>query len=44
MPESVCRVTSLLREDGDIDSGRRLTSILDRNKLDAIMLPTRNCG
>lgn len=36
-PESVSRVMSRLREDGVIDSGRRWTSILDRNKLIAII-------
>ena len=36
-PESVSRVMSRLRKDGIIDSGRRWTSILDRNKLAAII-------
>ena len=36
-PESVSRVMSRLRKDGVIDSGRRWTSILDRNKLAAII-------
>lgn len=36
-PESVSRVMSRFRQDGVIDSGRRWTSILDRNRLVAII-------
>ena len=35
-PESVSRVMSRLRKDGIIDSGRRWTSILDRDRLAAV--------
>lgn len=38
-PESVSRVMSQLRKDGIIDSGRRWTSILDRDRLAAILTP-----
>lgn len=36
-PESVSRVMSRLRKEGIIDSGRRWTSILDRDKLAAVV-------
>ncbi|KDA06371.1 Crp/Fnr family transcriptional regulator [Microbacterium sp. CH12i] len=36
-PESVSRVMSRLRKEGAVDSGRRWTSILDRDKLAAIV-------
>ncbi|MCE7483373.1 Crp/Fnr family transcriptional regulator [Microbacterium profundi] len=36
-PESVSRVMSQLRKDGIIDSGRRWTSILDRERLAAMV-------
>lgn len=36
-PESVSRVMSRLRKDGIIDSGRRWTSILDRDRLAAFV-------
>jgi CRP/FNR family transcriptional regulator, nitrogen oxide reductase regulator len=35
-PESVSRVMSRLRKDGVIDSGRRWTAILDRERLDRV--------
>lgn len=35
-PESVSRVMSRLRQDGVIDSGRRWTSVLDRDRLTAV--------
>lgn len=35
-PESVSRAMSRLRKDGIIDSGRRWTSVLDRDKLAAV--------